>query len=277
MDKYKQIVNKNLEKYINIKSSKLHESALYSLKSPGKRLRPTLLLSSYEAMGGSKNNPLPFACAVEMIHAYSLVHDDLPAMDNDNLRRGKPTNHVIFGEDIAILTGDILLNQAYETMTKYCRNNLNKKNLLAMEIISRASGNMVSGQTFDILADIEQIKPEQLFLIHKNKTAKLIQASILAGAVLATTNKKKLNYLAKAGMYMGLAFQIKDDYLDATQTEKESGKTNSDFRNKKSTYVSLFGLDKSLKDSNICKQKAIKILNDINLKTKDLQTIAQKI
>ena len=279
METYKKIIDDHLDHYVDIKAKKLRDSALYSLKSPGKRLRPSLVLASFYANRSlfNANDPVPFACAVEMIHAYSLIHDDLPAMDNDDMRRGLPTNHIVHGEDMAILAGDILLNQAYETMTTHCTHYPDRQNLGAMKVIAKAAGHMVSGQAFDIAATGKPITGKQLLAIHQNKTAALIHASVMAGAILATDDRRKLAKLSRAGWYMGLAFQIKDDYIDSTHCESETQKSNSDQRNHKATYTSLFGTQKALLDSERCKRIAIEHLEACQLKTKDLQLAVYSI
>lgn len=279
METYKKIVDDHLDQYLSIPSKKLREAVLYSLKSPGKRLRPGLVLASFYANRSSfnANDPIPFACAIEMIHAYSLIHDDLPAMDNDDMRRGLPTNHVVHGEDMAILAGDLLLNTAYETMATHCAQNPDRQNLAAMKLIAKAAGQMVSGQASDIVATGQPITGKQLLAIHQNKTAALIHAAVMAGAILATDDRNKLQRLSTAGWYMGLAFQIKDDYMDSVHCESETKKSNSDARNHKATYTSLFGTEKALLDSERCKRIAIECLEACQLKNKDLQLAVYRI
>lgn len=275
---YQNIINNALPKYVKINNLKLKEAVTYSLLAPGKRLRPSLLMATYSSLTNKKlKHVLPFACALEMIHAYSLIHDDLPAMDDDGIRRGRPTNHIIFGEAVSILAGDMLLNLAYETMSNYCLHHLVEKNFKAMQIIANAAGNMVKGQTSDILTTTNDVNNKQLYYIHKNKTAALFSASVNAGAQLSGASEIMCRQLAKLGHYIGLAYQIKDDYQDITLTESETGKTNSDERNNKATYTSLFGKDKTLNDINVLKTKSLYIINSIGLQNSNLQKLFMNI
>ncbi len=190
---------------------------------------------------------MPFAAALEMIHTYSLIHDDLPAMDNDDYRRGKLTNHKVFGEGMAILAGDALLNTAFETMIKGSIDN-EILGIKAMKVIAEASGvnGMIGGQVVDLESEHKQISAEVLNYIHKNKTAKLIQASLQAGAILTGAENKQIELMEKAGYKLGIAFQIQDDILDVIGNEKELGKPiNSDLKNEKVTFVTMYGLEKS--------------------------------
>lgn len=225
------------------------EAMNYSLKAGGKRLRPILTLESCKAVGGKEEDAVPFAVAIEMIHTYSLIHDDLPALDNDDLRRGKPTNHKIFGEAMATLAGDALLNYAFEVMLS---SSINKENpdkyLKAINEIAKHAGiyGMIGGQVVDIESENKIIEKEKLDFIHLNKTAAMIVGCMRAGAIIGGASEDELQRITKYGKNIGLSFQIVDDILDITGNEKTLGKPiGSDIENHKSTYPSLFGLEKS--------------------------------
>jgi len=275
-EKYKNIIDKNLEKYVNIKSDKLKDSVIYSLTSEGKRIRGILLLLVFESITNSSDykNILPFAVSLEMIHTYSLIHDDLPSMDNDEYRRGKSSNHIVFGEDIAILAGDALLNLAYENMVNHIYKYPAKQNIKAMRIISKAAGLMVSGQALDITHNTLNVDGKILFDIQKYKTAYLIHSALYTGAILATKNKKILSDFYTAGFYIGLSFQIKDDYNDYLEYKKSSKKT-SDIINDKATYVSIFGENKAKEDIQILKSKILIIFNKYNFKNNNLSDFVE--
>ncbi|MCL1995653.1 MAG: polyprenyl synthetase family protein [Defluviitaleaceae bacterium] len=274
MDYYKDILRVNLEKYVLIKDKVLREAVLYSLSSGGKRLRPVLTLAACHSVGGRLQKALPFACAIEMIHTYSLIHDDLPAMDDDNMRRGRPTNHIVHGEAIAILAGDSLLNGAYETMANYCLKRPLPKNIVAMATIAKAAGIMVEGQAKDITGVTTAC---ELLQTQRQKTAALICAAVSAGAIVGGAMPKQVKYIAKAGACLGLAFQIKDDYIEETQTEQVLGKTKSDKKNNKNTYVTTFGKEKSREDMYILGNRALALLNKAGLKDRNLQKIFENI
>lgn len=229
----------------------LFEAMNYSINAGGKRLRPVLIKESYRLCGGNDNEYLPLSVAMEMIHTYSLIHDDLPALDNDDLRRGKPTNHVIFGEAMAILAGDGLLNYAYEIMLDAAVNSENKSNYVsAISEISKGAGinGMIGGQVVDVLSEHETIPVEKLNFIHLNKTAAMIVACMKSGAILAGASDEGVKALETYGQKIGLAFQIVDDILDIVGDEKELGKhVGSDLENEKSTYPSIFGIEESKK------------------------------
>lgn len=257
-EEYKQIVEEHLLDYlpsIDQKSISLYESMKYSLSAPGKRLRPVLLLAACDFAGGDILKALPYACALEYIHTYSLIHDDLPAMDNDDLRRGLPTNHKVYGEAIAILAGDGLLTTASEVMQKdmfmYFDNTdelINRIN--ASYVITKNAGckGMVAGQVSDIEAEGHKCSEEMLKYIHLNKTGALILAAIQAGLYLGNADNEAFDKMSRYASNLGLAFQIRDDILDATKTTEEIGKpAGSDEDSNKSTYVSLYGLEESKK------------------------------
>lgn len=221
----------------------------YSLKAGGKRLRPILTLESCKIVGGKEEDAIPFAVAIEMIHTYSLIHDDLPALDNDDLRRGKPTNHKVFGEAMATLAGDALLNYAFEVMLS---SSIDKKDsnkyLRAINEIAKHSGiyGMIGGQVVDVESENKIIDKDKLDFIHLNKTAAMIIGCMRAGAIIGGASEEELEKLTKYGKNIGLSFQIVDDILDITGDEVKLGKPiGSDIENHKSTYPSLLGLEKS--------------------------------
>ncbi|KHS57229.1 MULTISPECIES: polyprenyl synthetase family protein [Terrisporobacter] len=221
----------------------------YSLKAGGKRLRPILTLESCKIVGGKEEDAIPFAMAIEMIHTYSLIHDDLPALDNDDLRRGKPTNHKVFGDGMATLAGDALLNYAFEVMLS---SSINKKGsnkyLKAINEIAKHAGiyGMIGGQVVDVESENKIIDKDKLDFIHLNKTAAMIVGCMRAGAIIGGATEEELEKVTKYGKNIGLSFQIVDDILDITGDEEKLGKPiGSDIENHKSTYPSLLGLEKS--------------------------------
>ena len=223
------------------------QAARYSLLSGGKRIRPVLALATMDCLGADRVLALPCAAALEMIHTYSLVHDDLPCMDDDDLRRGRPTCHKQFGEALAVLAGDALLNRAFEVilddMTSGCL-----RKVEAARIIARAAGSsgMIAGQTLDLQAEGRIIAPDELVRLHSLKTGQLILAPVLAACALAEVTSETTVLFRTFAENLGLAFQIQDDILDVTATEDKLGKsTGKDQRDQKSTYVTLFGLDKA--------------------------------
>lgn len=255
-DEYRNFAEEHLMDYIpeiDHKSITLYDSMKYSITSGGKRLRPVLLLASCEFSGGTMVDALPYACALEYIHTYSLIHDDLPAMDNDDFRRGNPTNHRVFGDAIAILAGDGLLNSAYEIMNMdmlmYFDNPIAlKKRICASYEISKGSGvrGMVAGQVADIEAQGHSCSKEMLDYIHLNKTAALIVSAIRAGAYIGGADSERIEALTAYGENLGLLFQITDDILDVTGDSAEMGKaTGADAKNNKSTYISVYNLEKT--------------------------------
>ena len=226
----------------------IFEAMRYSLMAGGKRLRPMMVLAACEAVGGKKEDALPFACALEMIHTYSLIHDDLPAMDNDDYRRGRLTSHKVFGEDMAILAGDGLLHHAMETMADACLKNPTPQTTGAMKAIAHGAGifGMLTGQVVDVHFEGKPLDIETLDFIHLHKTAAMIRGALEAGAIVGGADKEIAEQFGLAGEKIGVAFQILDDILDVTGTLEELGKPiHSDEKNEKTTYVTLFGIEKS--------------------------------
>ncbi|MFI2799201.1 (2E,6E)-farnesyl diphosphate synthase [Bacillus cereus] len=227
----------------------LREAMAYSLEAGGKRLRPLLLFATLRAFGKERNLGVGAACALEMIHTYSLVHDDLPCMDDDDLRRGKPTNHKVFGEAMAVLAGDGLLTYAFQVIMAYEQKEISaeKKVRLVLEL-AKAAGpeGMVGGQVADMEAEGKRLTIDELEYIHKHKTGKLLEFAVLAGAILSDATEEQEEKLLTFAKYIGLAFQIRDDILDVEGTEEEIGKPiGSDLSNEKSTYTTLFTVDRA--------------------------------
>ena len=270
---YKELVEKHLLDFlpeIDHKSITVYEAMKYSLTAGGKRLRPVLLLAACDFAGGDIKEAIPYACALEYIHTYSLIHDDMPEMDNDDLRRGMPTNHKMFGEAMALLAGDGLLSSAFEAMTKdsliYFDNHekLKRRVSAAYEIAKNAGcRGMVAGQVADIEAESKQCSKEMLDYIPINKTAALIMGAVRAGALLGGADTKMLNDLTMYAENLGLAFQIADDILDVIGDEKELGKkTGVDSELNKATYPALYGLEASQKRLHELTVNAVEALAD---------------
>ncbi len=255
-DEYKEIVNKHLLDFVPVidnKSISLYDAMKYSLTAGGKRLRPVLLLAACEFAGGDYRDALPYAIAIEYIHTYSLIHDDLPAMDNDDLRRGLPTNHKVYGEALAILAGDGLLNTAFEAMNKdmmlyFDQPEQLPKRVRAMYEIAKGAGvrGMVAGQVSDIESEEADISNEMLMYIHLNKTGALIKAAINAGLCLGHPDEVMKERMDRYAENLGLSFQIADDILDVVGNAEELGKNvGQDQKDHKNTYTSINGLDKA--------------------------------
>ncbi|MBW4464336.1 MAG: polyprenyl synthetase family protein [Pegethrix bostrychoides GSE-TBD4-15B] len=233
---------------------KIYESMRYSLMAGGKRLRPILCLATCELSGGSLEMAMPTACALEMIHTMSLIHDDLPAMDNDDYRRGKLTNHKVYGDDVAILAGDGLLAYAFEYVATQTQQVPPERLLRVVAKLGRAVGaaGLVGGQVVDLACEGQpDVSLETLNFIHRHKTGALLEASVLCGAILAGANEADQLRLARYAQLIGLAFQIVDDVLDITATQEELGKTaGKDLQAQKVTYPSLWGVEESRRQAN---------------------------
>ena len=278
----KQAVETWIDDYFNSKlkdNSENFEAMIYSLKVGGKRVRPILMMLTYGMYKEDYREILPFAAAIEMIHTYSLIHDDLPCMDNDDLRRGKPTNHKIYGEAIAVLAGDGLLNEAMIIMLDQCLDgSLNK--IKASNLIAKASGaeGMIAGQIRDILSEGISISEEKLLYMHKNKTGELIKAAVVCGATLGNADEVDLCYLKEYGEKLGLAFQIKDDILDVVGDVAILGKnTKGDEFNNKTTFITMYGLEKCKQRCKDLTQECFEILQRITVNTKCLEEITESL
>ena len=245
---------------------RLLEAMRYSLEAGGKCLRPVMLLAACDMAGGDLTEALPFACALEMIHTYSLIHDDLPAMDNDDLRRGKPTNHKVFGEALAILAGDGLLNAAAEIMARTALGFPDSRGIRALEIIMRHAGvtGMIAGQTKDVLSEGEKPREDLVAYIHSHKTADLLEAPMKAGLALAGADEAQIRAGHEYGYHLGLAFQMTDDLLDVTGDAALLGKnTGMDAALDKMTWVALRGVEGTEKDAAEQAELAVKALESL--------------
>lgn len=306
---FRQMTEDSLDRYlpdVDERSQVLRNAMSYSLNAGGKRLRPVLLLAACEAVGGDVSAAVPFACAIEFIHTYSLIHDDHPSMDNDDLRRGKPTNHKVFGDDIAILAGDGLLNSAMDVMLESVMAEASyerkERFVKAAYEISRAAGvrGMVAGQTADVIMtgggtayssdnstaaykDKEDVKNnmseaqrmEMLRYIHKNKTGALIRAAVRAGAFIGGADEVCVNAMTEYAENTGLVFQIVDDILDVVGDEQQLGKkTGVDEELGKLTYPSLFGLERSYELAAEFTERAINALERLNVNSGFLAKLA---
>jgi geranylgeranyl diphosphate synthase, type II len=246
----RKLIDRALDRYLpkaNTKPTTLHRAMRYSLFAGGKRLRPILCLAAAKACRGKINDALPLACALECIHTYSLVHDDLPSMDNDDFRRGRPTCHKVFGEGIAVLAGDALLTIAFEIVSRAKPAPRYKVATLLREItVAAGSQKLIAGQVADLEAEGKNVKRHELQFIHENKTAAILRTSVRLGAMSANANAKKLSAITRFGQRLGLAFQVIDDILDVTQTSEILGKSaGKDVAAKKATYPAVIGLEKS--------------------------------
>jgi geranylgeranyl diphosphate synthase, type II len=260
---------------------KIYEAMRYSLMAGGKRLRPILCLATCELTGGTLEMAMPTACALEMIHTMSLIHDDLPAMDNDDYRRGKLTNHKVFGDDIAILAGDGLLAYAFEYVAVHTQGVPAERLLKVVARLGHAvaATGLVGGQVVDLDSEGESdITLEKLNFIHTHKTGALLEASVVSGAELASADSTTLQQLTRYANNIGLAFQIIDDVLDITATYEELGKTaGKDLQAQKATYPSLWGIDESRRQAQRLVQEAQAILADFGGKALPLMAIADYI
>jgi geranylgeranyl diphosphate synthase, type II len=243
-------IDRALDRYLpkaSMKPATLHKAMRYSLFAGGKRLRPILCLAAAEACRGNIDHALPLACAVECIHTYSLVHDDLPSMDNDDFRRGRLTCHKVFGEGIAVLAGDALLTIAFEIVSTAKPASRYDISILLRELaVAAGSQRLIAGQVADLEAEGKRVKRDQLRFIHENKTAAMLKTSVRLGAMSANADTRKLSAITQFGERLGLAFQVIDDILDVTQTSEILGKSaGKDVAAKKATYPAVIGLEKS--------------------------------
>ena len=291
MNEYIELVNKKIDEYMPIcYPQKIFKSMKYTVTLPGKRLRPVMCLETCRMFGGNYEDAIPTACAIEMLHAQTLIHDDLPCMDNDMYRRGQLTNHMVFGEAHAVLAGDALLTFAPQTILKYSKNLSSEKLLKIMEEYFHAAGayGVIAGQVVDIESEkLSQMQgfdtedeqlPEILDFIHTHKTADLFKLTLRTGAIIANATDEQLEEITKFGQKLGVAFQIADDILDETSTFEEMGKTmGKDKEEGKLTYTSLYGLDKAKQDLNKILDECFEILNKNNLHSEVFEQILNKI
>jgi len=273
-------VNAALNRFLPSEKTKpatIHKAMRYSLFAGGKRMRPALVLAAAQACGGRETDALSMACAVECIHTYSLVHDDLPAMDNDDYRRGKLTNHKVFGEGIAILAGDALLTQAFEIIAQAKASARYPHRELVLEL-ARASGSLqlIAGQVADLEGEGRKTSAAQLKYIHERKTSALLCCSARLGGMSANCSSTQLQALTDFGYHVGLAFQVIDDILDVTQTSEKLGKTaGKDTKAQKATYPSIVGLERSRKIATQLTNKAFAALKPFKGKAVALEALAE--
>jgi len=275
-----ETVNAALDRFLPSEKTKpatIHKAMRYSLFAGGKRMRPAVLLAAAAACGGKAADALPLACAVECIHTYSLIHDDLPAMDNDDFRRGKPTNHKVFGEGIAVLAGDALLTQAFEIAAQAKSwPRYSHRDLILELAIASGSLQLVAGQVADLEGEGKQLSVSELRYIHERKTSALLCCSVRLGGMSANCTPAQLQALTDFGYHVGLAFQVIDDILDVTQTSEQLGKTaGKDVAVQKATYPSIVGLEKSRKIAAQLTAKAFAALKPFKGKAVALEALAE--
>ena len=283
VEEVEQVIQSFLPEEVGYQKTVL-EAMNYSVLAGGKRLRPMLMEETYKLFGGNGKIVEPFMAAMEMIHTYSLVHDDLPAMDNDEYRRGRKTTHVVYGEGMAILAGDGLLNFAFETAMKaFDMEPANPAIGKALQVLAKKAGiyGMIGGQTADIEAenmDQSKVSNDLLLFIHENKTAALIQGSMMIGAILAGASEEDVKALEKIAYNVGIAFQIQDDILDITSSLEVLGKmTGSDEKNNKVTYVTLNGMEKSKEDVEKLSKEALDLLSSFEYKNEFLNQLIEEL
>lgn len=284
IEERKKLVDDFIRTYFTqkpVRPETLNKSIIYSLEAGGKRIRPVLCMAAYEIFGGRPQDIVSFATALEFIHTYSLIHDDLPAMDNDDLRRGKPTNHKVFGEGMAILAGDALLTEAFALLSDISSTQHQIKNSSIIKLvreISIASGahGMVGGQAQDLLSEDAEPDEDTLSFIHHHKTAALITVSVRAGGILAMCDEQAMIRLTKYGNSIGLAFQVTDDILDVEGTTEQLGKPQgSDEKMKKMTYPKLYGMEESRRRARELVDSAMDALSVFDSKADPLRETAQ--
>lgn len=275
---YLDEINSALKEYLPAADDVVSQAMRYSVENGGKRIRPALLLEFCRVCGGDYKKAVPFACALEMIHTYSLIHDDLPCMDNDDFRRGKPSCHIAFGEEYALLAGDALLTLAFETAMK---SNLSAEiTVKAAKELAKAAGvtGMVGGQVLDLQNEGKKVGVSDLQKTDELKTGELIRAACVLGCVCAGADDKKIAAAEKYAHDIGIAFQIVDDILDVTSDEETLGKPiGSDEENQKSTYVSLLGIEKSRKTAEELTLNAQKALDAFDGDVSSLKDFAEKL
>jgi geranylgeranyl diphosphate synthase type II len=259
----------------------LHRAMRYSLLGGGKRLRPGLVLMAGEALGATTDDLMPAACAMEMIHTYSLIHDDLPAMDNDDLRRGRPTCHKAFGEAVAILAGDALLTRAFEVLASEAPAGDLERQMRVLKEVGSAAGTvnaLIGGQVADIENEGRQVSDSTLEYIHRSKTGAMIRASVTIGGIIAGAEEEQIEILRSYGEKIGLAFQVADDILDVTSTSEQLGKTpGKDLAARKATYPALHGIAQSEDRARQLAHDAIAIISKLGPRANKLQDMARFI
>ncbi|MEE3349405.1 MAG: farnesyl diphosphate synthase [Candidatus Gastranaerophilaceae bacterium] len=289
LNDYMELINKKLDEYMpeNDFPQDIFKSMKYTVTLPGKRLRPIMCLESCRIFGGNIEDAIPTACAIEMLHAQTLIHDDLPCMDNDDFRRGKPTNHKVFGEANAVLAGDALISFAPQIILKYSKNLDSEKLVKIMEEYVQYAGayGVIGGQVADIEAEKNWknnafgMKPDELLnFIHNHKTADLFRLPLRTGAIIAGANEKDLEKITDLAQKLGIAFQISDDILDVISTFEEMGKTiGKDNNAEKLTYVTLYGLDTAKCKLSCLLEECYDIIEEFQVKSEPLLEIISGI
>ncbi len=289
LNDYMELINKKLDEYMpeNDFPQDIFKSMKYTVTLPGKRLRPIMCLESCRIFGGNIEDAIPTACAIEMLHAQTLIHDDLPCMDNDDFRRGKPTNHKVFGEANAVLAGDALISFAPQIILKYSKNLDSEKLVRIMEEYVQYAGayGVIGGQVADIEAEKNWknnafgMKPDELLnFIHNHKTADLFRLPLRTGAIIAGANEKDLEKITDLAQKLGIAFQISDDILDVISTFEEMGKTiGKDNNAEKLTYVTLYGLDTAKCKLSCLLEECYDIIEEFQVKSEPLLEIISGI
>jgi geranylgeranyl diphosphate synthase type II len=272
-------IDRALDRYLpkeNTRPATIHKAMRYSLFAGGKRLRPILCLAAAEACGGKIEHALPLACAMECIHTYSLVHDDLPSMDNDDFRRGRATCHKVFGDGIAVLAGDALLTMAFEVVSRARPTRRYDMPTLLREVaVAAGSRKLIAGQVADLEAEGKRTTRAELRYIHENKTSAMLATSVRLGAMSANADPKQLSAITGFGRALGLAFQVIDDILDVTQTTEKLGKSaGKDIAARKATYPAVIGLEKSRVEAKRLTRKAHNALSVFSAKGETLHALA---
>lgn len=278
-----KVIDQELDKYLHVPEEQppvIHQAMRYSIFAGGKRLRPILVIAAAEAVGGKAGQVIPTACAMEMIHTYSLIHDDLPAMDNDDYRRGRLTSHKVYGEAVAVLAGDALLTGAFELMARNDEvagiPSQAVSRVIREVAVAAGSRGMIGGQVVDMENEKKVIDADTLQYIHAHKTAALFRAALRAGAILAGADDRQLKALTDYADFMGLAFQITDDILDVEGSQEVTGKpVGSDERRGKSTYPALFGLEESKRQAQEAVNRAVDALHIFGAEADILRNIAR--
>ena len=281
----RQMVDGALQRWLPAENEfppEIHRAMRYSLFAGGKRLRPILALAGAETVGGKAVDALPLACSLEMIHTYSLIHDDLPAMDDDDLRRGQPTSHKVFGEGLAVLAGDALLTEAFYLLTRtdLMTGVSPRRRLRAIRLVARAAGSlgMIGGQAMDILTEGQKIEGHLLEYIHSHKTGALIAASVAAGAIIGGASEREFKTLRSYGEKLGLAFQVIDDLLDIRGEPRKLGKSTGKDRSRgKATYPAFFGITDSRRQAEVLVEEALLHLRLFPGQANPLREIAKYI
>ena len=275
-------INKVIQSYLPAEegfAKTMAQAMNYSILAGGKRLRPMLILETLRLFGGEEKLAYPFMAAMEMIHTHSLVHDDLPALDNDDYRRGRLTTHKVYGEAMGVLSGVALLNYAYEVMLT-AFDTADTPDCQALKVMSNKTGlyGMLGGQSVDVENDGKPMSREMIDYIYENKTSALIEASVMTGAILGGATEEETAIVEKAAKNIGLAFQIQDDILDVTSTEEELGKPiHSDEKNHKTTYVTLMGIEKASQQVKKLSDEAVTLLEGLNKKNEFLFTLVNEL